>query len=223
MDPKFFRKYADIVESAEKNEPVLTESMLTEGIIDTIVQKAKGIVSKIPSDTLAKVTDLVTTALGKPADQLSIKDITMANVKKVVAANNQTAVTEEDQNVSYDRKGIERADIPGSKVKNQISNAAVGGVLGLIVPMLGAVAVGVISLPITLLAAACAIAFAIFGAKVATADRGATGNYDYSKAVSGSGGKSNWRDYKRDPRLDGKPLPPQKDDNIFAVRPKNPG
>jgi len=30
MDPKFFRKYADLIESAENNKPVLTEGMLND-------------------------------------------------------------------------------------------------------------------------------------------------------------------------------------------------
>ena len=57
------------------------------------------------------------------------------------------------------------------------------------------------------MAAACAIAFAVIGAKMADADRGNTGKFDQSKATSYG---VTWRDYQRDPRLDGKPLPPEK-------------
>ena len=108
MSTELFRNYLDIINENSQ------ESILTEGIIDSMVTKASSLINKVSPDTLQKVTELVSNALGKPADSLSLKDVTLTNIKKVIAANKQLA---EDE--------IEFTDVPGSLASNQNKNAKI--------------------------------------------------------------------------------------------------
>ena len=202
MDPKFFRKYADLITEAEES------TQLNEGITDSIMQYAKKGIEKLAPGALEKIQNLVSQALGKPIDQITSADLTLANAKKIIAANKQ--MTEADQNLSYnspDGFGHERADIPGTIGKNQKDLAVIGGGAGGVLGLLA-----VISIPPLLASAGLglavlgfmAIACAIIGAKMASPDRGDTGRF---KNRDGSFDT----DYnKRDSRFGGKPAP--KDD-----------
>jgi hypothetical protein len=82
MDPRFFRKYSNLVEAAEKDLSVnqINEAQLTEGIMD-ILQRAKGKLQQMfnPQD-MEQIKSIVNQATGGNP-QLSI-----ANAKKVGAA-----------------------------------------------------------------------------------------------------------------------------------------
>lgn len=181
MSTQLFRSYIDIINENSQ------ETILTEGLVDTLTAKAKSWINKVPQETLQKVIGLVSNALGKPADSLSLKDVTLANAKKVIAANQQLA--EADQNVKYDNyniahggEGYQTAEIPGSLAANQAKNAKVYGILGaLIGGFQGAFmqdhTFSNVGLPIILGAAILAIIFAVIARASSSADRGNTGKY----------------------------------------------
>jgi hypothetical protein len=52
MDPRFFRKYADLITEAERQE------VLSEGVIDTVTQYAQGLVQKASPGLMQKVSEL---------------------------------------------------------------------------------------------------------------------------------------------------------------------
>jgi hypothetical protein len=182
---EFMRKYADIINEAQQPE------QLNEGMLDSLVQKVKGAMSKIPHETLTQVIDLVEKALGKPASQLTMADITVANAKKVLAANSQMAEAEVDPpkpgtfpkgttipvHYSQGNKGIEYGAVPGSLAKNQSTNTKIGGVLGLIIGAMGgafiAAPAAAIGVPVAIGAATVGIILAVIG--------GISGSPDYFK------------------------------------------
>ena len=206
MDPRFFRKYADLVESAEKDMPV----QLDEGVVDTVVQYAQKLVQKASPGLMDKVTDLVSSALGKPIEQITMADVTLANAKKVLAANNQMSEAEEYQNPRYNHidSGYERADIPGTLKPNQKVDTTIGGVVGLFAGSLIAASIpGLMTIGLPILGLAV-IAGAIIGYKSATPDKGLTGRYKHSDG-SFSTALRNAPDaepepLERDPRFDKK-------------------
>jgi hypothetical protein len=200
MDAQFFRKYVDIINEAQTSDRlVMTESMLTEGIVSSIAQKAKGLVSKLAPAQLQQIQNLVSNAIGKPIDQISMSDLTMGNIQKVIAANKQT-VAEADQNAAIGWGGHdEYADIPGSKKAHQQVGATAGGVLGTIIGLTGAAASSLAALPAVALAAGFAIAFAAIGVWNAGADRTTTGRYDAGD------GKLGFDPARRNPVLDTTP------------------
>lgn len=175
MDPKFFRKYADIITEAE-NTP-----QLNEGVINSVVQYAQKLVQQSSPALMKKVADLVSTALGKPIEQLTMADVTLANAKKVLAANQQMSEAQEYQNPTYNHidTGYERADIPGTLPQNQKANAKIGGVVGLFAgSMIGAAIPGLMTIGLPIMGLAV-IAGAIIGYKGASPDKGLTGRFKY--------------------------------------------
>ena len=201
MDAQFFRKYVDIINEAQTSDRlVMTESMLTEGIVSSIAQKAKGLVSKLAPAQLQQIQNLVSNAIGKPIDQISMSDLTTANIQKVIAANKQT-VAEADQNAAIGHYGHEEyADIPGSRKANQQVGATAGGVLGTIAGLSAAAGASLAALPAVALAAGFAIAFAAIGFYGSnSADRTTTGRYDAGD------GKLGFDPSRRNPVLDTKP------------------
>ena len=162
MSTELFRNYLDIINENSQ------ESILNEGMIDSMVTKASSLINKVSPDTLQKVTALVSNALGKPADSLSLKDVTLTNIKKVIAANKQLA---EDE--------IEFTDVPGSLAANQNKNAKIYGILG---ALLGGFQGAFMQdhtfinagLPVIVGAAMLAIIFAVIARASSSADRVAT-------------------------------------------------
>jgi len=204
MDPKFFRKYADLITEAEQPQ------QLDEGLVDTITQYAQKLVQKAAPDVMQKVSDLVSSALGKPIEQLTMADVTLANAKKVLAANQQMSEAEQYQNPSYSAidQGYERADIPGTRGENQKTDTKIGGVVGLFAGTLTAAAIPglmTIGLPIMGL---MAIAGAIIGYKMASPDKGLTGRYKHSDGSFSTALRPGFdeepRPLERDPRFDQK-------------------
>jgi hypothetical protein len=176
MDPRFFRKYADLITEAERQE------VLSEGVIDTVTQYAQELVQKASPGLMQKVSELVSNALGKPVEKLTMADVTLDNAKKVLAANQQMSEAQEYKNPSYSAidQGYERADIPGTLGKNQKTDAKVGGVLGLFAGNLTAAAIpGLIPIGLPIMGL-MAIVGAIIGYKMASPDRGLTGRYKRS-------------------------------------------
>lgn len=197
--PDFFRKYADIIKEAEQPE------VLTEGVLNSVMQYAKKAIQKAPPNSLAKLSNLVARALNKPINQLSIKDLTMANAKKVLAANQQLS-EEEFQNPRYTSidQGYELADIPNTIKQNRKANAIIGGVIGTVFGTMTAAAIPglmTIGLPIMGL---MAIAGAILGAAGSSPDQGYTGRYKRS-----SGDIENTADW--DPEHRSMASPPERD------------
>lgn len=95
MDPKFFRKYADLIAEAEQ-----PEQQLNEGILGNIVQAVKGYFGKLIANDINKaraVANQVAGILGKSPDQLSIKDINLENVKKMIAASGVSTQNQQPQ------------------------------------------------------------------------------------------------------------------------------
>lgn len=88
MSTEFFRKYIDIVNENSQS------TVLTEGMIQTILDKIKAKFNTISPEIKKSAVDLVTKALGKPLDQLSTSDLTIANAKKIAAANSDSSVSE---------------------------------------------------------------------------------------------------------------------------------
>ena len=107
-ESELMRKYSNLITESEQ---------LNEGLLDSITNQAKSLISKISPGTLEKITDLVQTALGKPIAQLTMADVNMANIKKVLAANGSGPANKD-------------AEASGSLEKNKASAGAIGGVLG---------------------------------------------------------------------------------------------
>ena len=162
MSTELFRNYLDIINENSQ------ESILNEGMIDSMVTKASSLINQVSPDTLKKVTALVSNALGKPADSLSLKDVTLTNIKKVVAANKQLA---EDE--------VKFTDVPGSLAANQNKNMQVYGILG---ALLGGFQGAFMQdhtfinagLPVIVGAAMLAIIFAVIARSSSSADQVAT-------------------------------------------------
>ena len=76
MDPRFFRKYADLVEAAEQDKPVLNE-----GVMDAIKSMASKLMPKLSSDEIAKMKAAAQAVLGKPTADSS--DFTLDNIKAI--------------------------------------------------------------------------------------------------------------------------------------------
>jgi len=107
-ESELMRKYSNLITESEQ---------LNEGLIDSITKQAKALISKLSPGTLEKITGLVQTALGKPIAQLTMADVNMANIKKVMAANDASPANED-------------VEVPGSLEKNRAGAAKLGGVLG---------------------------------------------------------------------------------------------
>jgi hypothetical protein len=101
MDPTFFRKYADLITEAEQTP------QLDEGVFDKIKQlaisKAQAAVKTLGKDKLEAITNLVASALGKPADQITMADFTIDNAKKILAADGHRGVSESGVTLTDDQ------------------------------------------------------------------------------------------------------------------------
>jgi hypothetical protein len=104
----------DVLNESKKKSLSEGRERLDEGIIDSIKKQAKALIAKLSPGTMEKITDLVQSALGKPIEKLSMADVNMSNIKKVLAANG----AKEDN------------EVPGSLEKNRAGAAKIGGVLG---------------------------------------------------------------------------------------------
>ena len=78
------RRYIDILN--ENNQP----QQLDEGMMDLIKSGAQKLVKKLAPQQLQQITNFVSSALGKPANQITMADATMANAQKLIAANQRT-------------------------------------------------------------------------------------------------------------------------------------
>lgn len=78
MDPRFFRKYADLITEAETEQ-------LNEGVVDQVLDKAKTALAKIDKATMGQIASVVSQVLGKPADQITMADLNMQNAQKLGA------------------------------------------------------------------------------------------------------------------------------------------
>ena len=97
MDPKFFRKYADLITEAEQPE------QLDEGVIGNLVQPIKDYLGKLIGNNINQakaVADQVAGILGKNPNQLSMSDINMSNVKKMIAASGVVAQSQQQGNMA---------------------------------------------------------------------------------------------------------------------------
>jgi hypothetical protein len=106
-ESELMRKYSNLITESEQ---------LNEGLIDSITKQAKALISKLSPGILEKITGLVQTALGKSISQLTMADVNMTNIKKVLAANG--------------------ASPANSLEKNRAGAAKVGGVLGAVSTLL---------------------------------------------------------------------------------------
>ena len=98
MDPKFFRRYADLITEAE-SAPV----QLDEGMIGNLVQPIKNYLGKLIGNDINKakaVADQVAGIIGKSPEQLSMSDINMSNVKKMIAASGVLAQSQQQGNMA---------------------------------------------------------------------------------------------------------------------------
>jgi len=65
MDPKFFRKYADLIESVEQDKVVISEAILSEGFLSNVAKKlADKLMGMLDSKTLQGVATAVKDATG---------------------------------------------------------------------------------------------------------------------------------------------------------------
>ncbi len=173
MSTDLLRKYIDIVNESQQ---------LNEGMIDSVTKAAKAAVEKMSPGLIEKVSGFVEQALGKPVEQLTMADVNMANIKKLISAN--SAVSEADINPQYTVSGPggdrETAVVPGSMGKNQAEYAKIGGILGAVA---GAVApmwaggswASNTGSAMAIAAAAGAIVIAIIASRLASPDRAETG------------------------------------------------
>lgn len=76
MDPKFFRKYADIIAEAQK-----PRQQLDEGAMDMIKGVAAKLMSKFSSQEIAQMKAAAQSVLGKPTADAS--DFTLDNIKAI--------------------------------------------------------------------------------------------------------------------------------------------
>jgi hypothetical protein len=97
MDPKFFRRYADLITEAEQPE------QLDEGMLGNLVQPIKNYLGKLIGNDINKakaVADRVAGILGKSPNQLSMSDINVANAKKMIAASGVLAQSHPQGNMA---------------------------------------------------------------------------------------------------------------------------
>jgi hypothetical protein len=181
MNTEIYRKYIDIIN--ENSQP----DMLTEGMLDSIVQKAKGVMSKLSPNLINDITELVTKALGKSPQELSMADLNMSNIKKVTAAFKDGEVNE---NWEYE-------PLPGTLAKDKAKFAGLGAGIGAVG---GTLATILMINPFTLAGAAtiagCAIAVAYLTSHLGTGTQVRTGVF---KDMSGK--PKSYDPSKRDPRL----------------------
>jgi hypothetical protein len=103
MDPKFFRKYADIVESAEKDLPV---QQLDEGLMDTLQapmkKLANAIMSKLDPQTLQGLQQAYKASGGDRNKMMATIGITQQDLAPLAkqAQPGQVAPVHEDWNNS---------------------------------------------------------------------------------------------------------------------------
>jgi hypothetical protein len=198
MSTELFRRYIDIIN--ENQQP----QQLDEGMIDSVAKAAKAAVQKMSPGLVKKISDFVEQTLGKPVEQLTMADVNMSNIKKVIAANG--AVSEADIKPGFTVSGPggerETAVVPGSLGKNQASYAKIGGILGAVAgavaPMwAGGAWASNTGSTMAVAAAAGAILIAIIARSLATADRAETGRVksDYTSQ------DVQFDPARRDPRL----------------------
>jgi hypothetical protein len=84
MSAELYRKYLDII-----NENSQPRVQLDEGMIDSLKAVAQNAIKKIAPQKVEQITNFVSKVLGKPADQITMADATIANARKLVAANQQ--------------------------------------------------------------------------------------------------------------------------------------
>lgn len=176
MSSQVYRKYIDIIN--ENSQP----EMLTEGMIQDLISKVKSKISSIPADLKKEVANLVTKALGKPLDQLSMSDITLTNAKKVAAANSQLGEGDYERGDTptwrRDRQHGEVEEIPGSYAKDKTRQTALGGTLGAIMGT-GAAAMiapmSAIGLPVAIMAGLIGLIMALIFRGTAEPEYGAAG------------------------------------------------
>jgi len=176
MSTELFRRYIDIIN--ENQQP----QQLDEGMLDSITTAAKAAVEKMSPGLIKKVTDFVEQTLGKPVEQLSMADVNMPNIKKMIAANGN--LSEADVNPQFTVSGPggegETAVVPGSLGKNKANYATIGGILGAVAgavaPMwAGGAWASNTGSTMAVMAAAGAIVIAIIASRLATPDRAETG------------------------------------------------
>ena len=81
MDPKFFRKYADLIESVEQDKVVISEAILSEGFLSNVAKKlADKLMGMLDPKTLQGVATAVKDATG------GNYALTADNAMKVAAA-----------------------------------------------------------------------------------------------------------------------------------------
>lgn len=179
MSSQFYRKYIDIIN--ENSQP----EILTEGMIQDIINKIKQKFSSIPDNLKKQTANLVSGALGKPLDQISMADLTLANANKVAAANAKLSEGNYQRGDTptwmIDRRHGEVEEIPGSFAKDQRRQTSMGGILGAIagyasIAMIGGGA-ALETLPASITAGLMAIVVALMFRSAAEAEYGAAG-YD---------------------------------------------
>lgn len=198
MSTELFRRYIDIINEAEESQ------QLDEGLIDNLKQTAQKAIQKLAPGMVDKVSNFISRALGKPVEQLTIADVNMNNIRKVIAAN--SSVSEADINprfnVSGPRGEEETAVVPGSLSQNQASYAKVGGILGALAGAVGPMFAGGswagnTGTTMAVSAAAFAILIAIIARSLAKPDTAFTGRVK-SDATSQD---VSFDPARRDPRL----------------------
>jgi hypothetical protein len=82
------QKLAGIITEEQYSEKL--EEISLSGIFDKIknkiADKVKQVANKFSDEEISKMKDIAAQAIGKPADQLSMSDITIDNIKKVSKA-----------------------------------------------------------------------------------------------------------------------------------------
>ena len=181
MSSDLFRKYIDIVNENSQLD------LLTEGMLDSIKgfiqKKAQEVVNRLDPEAKKKIVDVVSQALGKSPQEISMADITVDNVRKVAAAARNVQVSENWAGELPAGKH-EKEPVPGTYAKNLASNVGIGGAAG---GLLGAMGSAFIMGPSMMLpgnmstlqlAAAGMIAIgALVGALMARGDEKYTGRF----------------------------------------------
>jgi len=189
MSNNLIRQYIDIINENQNSE------ILTEGLIQNLVDTVKRKLSSIPDNLQKKIADFVSQTLGKSVEELSMSDVTIANAKKLVAAN---TTSEADQNISWqnsrDKTGREYAIVPGSLEKEKTQQTALGGTLGAIAGFIGGGMMAGVGLPAAIAAGAVAIIIAILFRSSATGNVVPTGKFR-------SGRKDYYDPNERNPEL----------------------
>jgi hypothetical protein len=108
MDPRFFRKYADLITEAETEQ-------LNEGIVDTAKQAAAKLMKTLDPQTLKQIATTVQQATG---GDLTINKDNAAKAAKVLNATGSVAEGEEGTKSTL-----------GSKIATAIQLAGAGAVL----------------------------------------------------------------------------------------------